>query len=156
MSAFIKRVGEDGSFARRFLTLDEAFQVIGASWVEGEERHIKYDPNMEHQYRIIRRQSSDGTLLHFNWLMCDALQNLLDCTSYFKPMGPPPVGHVPVYTVGRIRHAEVFGKVKLACSETQRYPGKRESIIIPVQVEYVLDPEKRARLNAAGDQGCAA
>ena len=133
-SAFVKRVGGVRQYSRRFFSLDEAMQMIGASWVG--EPHITYDPAVDYQYRIIRRQSSDGTLTHFYWLLLEALKNLFERTSYYKPMGERVRGQDVRYIIGRIRHAEVFGRVKLACSETHLYPGKRESITIPVRCEY--------------------
>ena len=121
-------------YARQFLTLDEAMRIIRARWTG--EPHIIFDPNVDYQYRIIRRQTSDGTLDHYHWLLHEALESLFGRSSYYKPMGDLPPGHLPFYTVGRIRFASVFGKVKLGCSETRMYPGERQSVIIPVRCEY--------------------
>ncbi|WP_428383665.1 hypothetical protein [Nevskia ramosa] len=119
------------NFSRQRLDLDSAMKTIGA--VFNGEPHIKFDPNVDHQYRIIRRSVHDGTLIFSHELIFNAMHNLFKQTSYYKPE-PIPEGMIPVYTVGRIRIAAVYGMVDLPCG---RYPGMRESVTIPVSVAFV-------------------
>lgn len=118
---------------RERMTLDQAMDIVGASWIGRLEPHIVFDPTVKHQYRVIRTQTHDGTTMFTPQLLMDTLLNLFRQNSYYTPMGPPPDGYLPHYTIGHIRHALVFGMVDLPAG---RYPGCRESFVIPVRCEY--------------------
>lgn len=121
-------------YLRARLTLDQAMEILGATWIEGAlPPHITFDPKVDHQYRIIRSHSHDGTTMFTRDLLSGCMRRLFNRTTHFKPMGPPPENHLPYYTIGNIRHAMVFGKVNLPAG---RYPGCRESFVIPVRCEY--------------------
>jgi len=130
---FHKSVGE--GWSRYWLTLDEAMAMVGASWVDGAERHITYDPTVKKQYRIVRKTGHDGTLMFTRSMFKEAMLPLLCRTSFYKPE-PRPDGCEPFYTVGRIRHAVAYGRVWLRCSTEHKYPGLVESLTIPVRVEW--------------------
>lgn len=122
------------NFTKHRMTLDDAMKICGVEWTG--EPHIVVDPKVKYQYRIIRHCDHDGTLLFSHDLIVKAMENLLCRTSYYR-RDPIPEGMVPRYTIGRIRIAAVFGMVDLKCG---RYPGMRESVIIPVRVEHVPIP----------------
>jgi hypothetical protein len=119
------------NFRKERLTLDEVMRSVGAEWTG--EPHIAFDPNLKHQYRIIRQQSHDGTQIFTCQMMEDALMNLFRRNSYYAPMGLPAEDVDIFYTVGPIRLVTVHGKVNLPAG---RYPGQRERITIPVRCEY--------------------
>lgn len=118
--------------SRDRLDLNEAMRFIGAKWTG--ESHIVFDPELTPQYRIRRASSHDGTLLFSMELMQKALTPLFDLSSYYKPMGKPPHGMRPRYTIGRIKRFSVYGRVKLPVGV---YPGERECVVIPVRCDYV-------------------
>ena len=118
-------------FMKTRLSLDDAMRSIDAKWTG--KPHITYDPTVKHQYRIIRQQSHDGTLMSTYNLIQNALSTLFNRSSYYVPMGVVPEDCDVIYTVGTIKIATVFGSVDLHCG---RYPGQRERITIPVRCEY--------------------
>lgn len=118
--------------SRDRLDLDEAMRFIGASWTG--RPHIVFEPDLKPQYRIRRGSTHDGTLLFSMELMQTALMPLLESSSYYKPMGEPPNGLRPKYTIGRIKRFSVYGRVKLPAGV---YPGERECVVIPVRCDYV-------------------
>lgn len=118
--------------SRDRLDLDEAMRFIGAKW--SGEPHIFFDPNLKPQYRIRRASSHDGTLIFSAELMQKALMPLLNLSSYYRPMGEPPQGMQPRYTIGRIKRFSVYGRVNLPIGV---YPGERECVVIPVRCDYV-------------------
>lgn len=95
---------------------------------------ITFDPDVQHQYRIIRSTTHDGTAIFTDELIGEALNLLLTGASYFVP--DPPNGRTPRYVVGTARLATVCGTVLLPVSATHRYPGERQRLTIPVRVEY--------------------
>jgi len=118
--------------SRDRLDLNEAMRFIGAKWTG--EPHIVFDPDLEPQYRIRRASSHDGTMLFSMELMNKALTPLFERSSYYKPIGEPPQGMRPRYTIGRINRFSVYGRVKLPVGV---YPGERECVVIPVRCAYV-------------------
>lgn len=128
---FIKTVG--ARFSRELWTLDQMMQFAGLEWVEGATPRITFDPSLRKQYRIIARHSHDGTLLFTIKLVQEQLWRMIAGVSYYKPMGEPEPDQEVHYTIGHARVARVFGMVNLPAG---RYPGIRESIVIPVRCEY--------------------
>lgn len=99
--------------------------------------HIEYDPTLKHgQYSIIRQCGHDGTLFFTVEMMQKALLPLINKQSYWKKNTPKNWDDVIDirYKIGRMKHATVFGKVKLQCGT---YPGQRERIRIPVICEII-------------------
>lgn len=137
------------SFGKERFTLDDVMQSIGVTFMDGCEPFITYDPTLKPQYRIIRQQSHDGTQMFTSQMLAQAMEPLLCGTSYYKPE-PPEAGMVPRYTVGKIKLAIAYGRVKLPAGE---YPGQRERITIPVRVEWVR--QDRASAQAAATQDSA-
>jgi hypothetical protein len=66
--------------------------------------------------------------------MQKALMPLFDLSSYYKPMGEPPEGMRPKYTIGRVKRFSVYGRVKVPAGDIF---GERECVVIPVRCEYV-------------------
>lgn len=120
-------------FRKERFTLDEAMRIAGVEWKEGVERHLKFDPDVQPQYRIIRQVAHDGTQIFTSDLFRDGLWNLLVGNSYYIKE-PPREGMAPVYTVGRIQLATVYGRVEVPAGKIY---GQRERIRIPVSVEWV-------------------
>lgn len=126
-------------FRREWLTLAQAAGI--ARVPEFFYPHVTFDPEMEPQYHIRRGSTNDSTLILQIELIERALLPLINCETYYLPMGLPDEGFVPQYTVGRIRLATVFGMVNLPCG---RYSGQRQRLVIPVSVRYA--PKDRAKL----------
>lgn len=114
--------------------------LIRKFWPEASTDHITYDPDMKKgDYSIIRQSGGDGTLLFTLAMLQSGLVSIVNQQSYWKPTEPKDWSKVKGirYVVGPMRHATVFGMIYLKCSETQKYPGKRERIRMPVKCEYV-------------------
>ena len=141
------------TFIRERLTLDAAFAEIGASWVDGAERHIEFSPSAKPQYHIVRGSTHDGTLLFSRELMLEALEPLISCSSYFKPDGEPESPHHVRYIVTGIRRVVVTGEVYLPISKTRKYRGQRERIRIGVKTirADLLEPINASDFGAVGD-----
>lgn len=122
---------------REKFTLDQVMKILDVKWLT-DFPHIRFDPEIDYQYRRIERCTHDGTSIFSVQLMSDALIPLFEGTTYYKPLGECPDGSVPIYTIGYIRRASVYGMVEI---KGRRFPGMRESIIIPVRVEYVPTEE---------------
>jgi|GEM_PF-5842788 len=127
------------NFRKQRLTLDSVMEKIGVSFKDGCEPFIAYDPTVQPQYRIIRQQAHDGTLMFTQQLLTEALRPLLLRTSFYKPEPPAP-GYVPRYTVGEIKLATVLGRVDLRHGAR---PGQKERITIPVCVEWVREGDDK-------------
>ncbi len=101
--------------------------------------HVAYDPTLRRadcDYRIIRQQSNDGTLIFTHDLLLKTLAPVVEKTSYFKG-NPPEEGRTLKdikYTVGPLWLSTVFGTVDLPAGH---YPGQRERTRMPVKVEYI-------------------
>ncbi len=113
---------------RERLSLDDAMNFAKARWTG--EPHITYDPDLVPQYKIRRGSAHDGTMLFSVELMQQAMAPLFRRVSHYKPMGPPPPGMIPRYTVGRIKRYCVYVK-------RGNWWGERERVVIPVRCEYV-------------------
>ncbi len=102
--------------------------------------HITYDPELRRgDYNIIRQCGHDGTLTFTHEMLMKGLVDIARGTSFCKKTEPADwsrVKHIE-YVVGPMRHVTVFGMVYLKCSKTQKYPGQRERIRMPVKCEYV-------------------
>lgn len=124
------------TFHRERLSLKDAYAILGISNTTAEVDMLPWitqEKGVQHQYRIIRESKHDGTLVFSSDLLLDAMQNLIEGTSFFK-QEPPPEGKLPRYTIGTIRRAVVYGMVDLPCGKVR---GQRERITIPVRVEWV-------------------
>lgn len=121
------------NFRRTRLSLDEAFTFIGAELLIGKLPHITYDKNVNHQYRIRRQQSHDGTVMFTREMLSKMLYNLATMQSFYKPLGEPPANCDVIYTIGEIKIITTFGNVDLPAGN---YPGQRERMSIPVKCEY--------------------
>ena len=116
-------------------------ELIKYYWSEADVSHITYDPKMtEGDYDIIKSSGHDGTRVFTDRMLQEALLGILNMVSFFKPKPPKDWEKVKgiKYTVGPMRHATVFGMIKLKCSEGgQKYPGQRERVRMPVKCEFV-------------------
>lgn len=99
--------------------------------------HISFDPNVSHQYRVIRQSAHDGTLLFTHELIDRCLIDpVVNAGSCFKP-DPPREGVKRIhYTVGWLKLLSVYGTVNLPIG---RYPGMRQRAILPVRCEHFYD-----------------
>lgn len=98
--------------------------------------HITYDPTLRKgDYSIVRGSTHDGTLLFTLELIEEPLVLLATRHTFHKPREAEFTAAKEVrYVVGPMRLATVFGMVKLPCSETNRYPGERQRMRIPVRM----------------------
>lgn len=101
-----------------------------------ELAHIRFDPEIVPEYRIIRGTRHDGTMLFTEELIGNALMPLVNRESYYRRTKPADWSTVRDirYVVGLARLATAYGTVDLPVG---RYPGQRERITIPVRCEYV-------------------
>lgn len=112
-----------------------------ARWYPGRVDHIKFDSKLQKGDYFMRRQSShDGTASFTFQMFESAFLPLVNMSSVSKSTCPKNWEEVIAirYTVGPMRHAKVFGKILLACSNTHKYPGMRERISFPVVCEYLF------------------
>ncbi len=122
----------DTKFWRERFTLTEVMELFHLHFES--EPFIRFDPRLDYQYRIIRTQAHDGTLIFTRELIAKAMLPLFHRASYFKPMGEPLADQERIYTIGNVRLARVYGMVDVPAGRIQ---GVRESIVIPVRCEYV-------------------
>lgn len=116
-------------------------ELIKKWWPDADIRHIEYDPSLiKGEYEIIRQSGGDGTMLFTIQMLQEALLPILRMESLFKPKIPENLEKVKAihYKIGPIKHAQVFGMIYLRCSKTQKYPGQRERVRIPVICEVVF------------------
>jgi len=112
-------------------------ELIKKFWPDAPTNHITYDPKMRRgQYNVIRQAAHDGTLLFTMNILQETLVAIVNGQSFFKKTEPDNLGRVKYiqYIVGPMRHAIVFGKVKL---NNRKLPGLRERIRMPVKCEYI-------------------
>ena len=119
----------------------DPIELINGFWPDADISHIKYDPDMTHgEYEIIRQSGGDGTLYFTHQMFREALIRLVIQDTFFKPKTPETWDNIKAihYTIGPMKHVQVFGMIRLRCSETAKYPGQRERIRIPVisELEY--------------------
>lgn len=125
-----------GNFRKELLN---PMGLITQLWPEADIRHITYDPSLkasQRDYWRIAQSGGDGTML-FTIEMCKQLLLPLVSKSSLKKQAPKKDTTDIKYTIGKIRHAVVYGMVWLMCSETKKYPGLKERVRIPVKCEYV-------------------
>ncbi len=120
-------------------------KLIKQFWPEANVDHVTSDTEM-HQgdYDIVRGSTHDGTLL-FTW---ENLQKVLlpiaNMTTARKGDEPDTTRQLNAinYRVGPLRVARIFGRFKLPCSETHKYPAQKERMRMSVKVEFVYQEEK--------------
>lgn len=132
---FTKR-GGDGGFARqRFNPVEYIAEMVKRYKADIDvDSFMRFDPSLVPQYKIVRSQTHDGTMMFTQELLDEAMARLANRVSYYKPMGSPESSGDVRYVVGWAKFATVFGMVDLKCG---RYPGLRERITIPVRCVYV-------------------
>ena len=116
-------------------------ELIKEFWPDAPVNHITYDPEMlEGEYNVIRQTTSDGTLAFTLEMLQRGLIEIVNMQSLCIPTKPKDWSKVKAikYTLGKMRHATVFGNVNLPCSSTRKYPGQRERIRMPVKCEYIF------------------
>jgi len=117
--------------------------VIKAMWPHADISHISYDPTLRRDrskkvYSIKRGSTHDGTLGFTHELFDQILAPVLLKRSCHANDSARLLGSTDVkYVIGDIRHAVVYGMVRLPCSETTKYPGLRERMRMPVYAEPV-------------------
>jgi len=113
--------------------------LIKQFWPDADVSHITYDETLRKgDFSVIRESTHDGTLVFTLEVLQEALLGLVNGTSYCTLHDIDWDKGVYIrYTVGSMRHAVVFGDVKLGCSDTQLYSGQKERIRMPVKCEYV-------------------
>ena len=120
----------------------DPMELIKSWWPDADVSHITYDPNMKassRDYWRIEQSGGDGTLAFTIEMLQKALLPILNKTTCYQPSAPEDWSKVKdiKYTIGKIRHATVFGKIYLKCSSTRKYLGQKERVRIPVKCEYV-------------------
>ena len=122
----------DNSFSKEY---HNPIDLIEKWWPEADISHIEYDPDMKKgEYQIVRQSGGDGTMLFTIQMLQEALIPLVNMSSFYKPKAPKSWGNIKgiKYRIGPIKHATVFGMIKLRCSKTHKYPGQKERVRIPV------------------------
>jgi hypothetical protein len=120
----------------------DPIEVISNMWPDAGINldHIKYDPEMtKGQYSIVRQSGGDGCLAFTHAMFREALLPLINMQSCLKKDAGNLEGIKAIkYTIGKMKHAIVYGQIYLRLSKTQKYPGLRERVRIPVNCEYVF------------------
>jgi hypothetical protein len=104
--------------------------------------HITFDPKLkasECEYEIVRGSTHDGTMIFSYELLDNALINLAEKSSYYKPRiaeFTEDTWQKVRYTVGPLKVAIAFGDVSLPCSKEHKYPGQRERVRIAVKMDF--------------------
>lgn len=96
-------------------------------WPDADMSHITFDPNIDHEYKIIRQGGGDGTLSHTLDTLANIFRTLENKCSYYIPNPVQAKG----YKVGWISHVKAYGKVELRCGG--KYPGLTERFTMPVK-----------------------
>ncbi len=119
-------------------------ELIEYFWPGISIDHITYDPKLRQgDYYIIRQRGHDGTLWFTHEMLKDGLIDIAHGQGFYKKTEPPDWSQVQCieYVIGPMRHVTVFGMIHLRCSRTQKYPGQRERIRMPVKCKYILKTE---------------
>jgi hypothetical protein len=114
--------------------------IFGGPLSGNDISHITYDESMkfaDREYYMVKESTHDGTLLFTQNMLINLLLPLILKTTCFKMTMPANVKLVKniKYTVGKIRHAIVFGRFDI---NGVMMCGLRESVVIPVRCEYVF------------------
>jgi len=117
-------------------------ELIKQWWPEADISHIEYDPLMkpcDRDYWRIEQSGGDGTLAFTLEMLQKALLPLVNKTTYYNQTPKEDLARVVdiKYKIGKMRHAKVYGMIFLRCSSTNKYPGLKERVRIPVKCEYV-------------------
>jgi hypothetical protein len=97
---------------------------------------IKFDKNIEPEYKIIRSCSHDGTMMFTFELIAKVIEPLFKMQSYYIPTKPKNNSKIKEihYIVGELELKSEFGMVDLPIG---RYPGQTDIVTIPVKCEYI-------------------
>jgi hypothetical protein len=120
-------------------------ELIEAYWPGADVSHIAYDESMSSgsgDYDIIRQSGGDGTLSFTVQMIQEALLPVVNSHSFatnkVQKVDFEKPGKVQ-YRIGPMSHSQVFGMIYLGCSETQKYPGQRERVRMPVVSDFVYE-----------------
>ena len=115
-------------------------ELIKSFWPEANVDHIIYDPNLKvGDFNVTRQSCGDGTLLFTIEMLQNALIGIARmevCCISNAPSDPSKVNGIK-YTVGSMRHATVYGMIKLKHNLDRGSSGQRERIRMPVKCEYI-------------------
>ena len=116
--------------------------LINNFWPEASTDHIAYDKNLtKGDYYIIRQCGGDGTMTIVTDMLERVLINVVNMQSYVAKSGTDfnKVKGVKgiCYTVGPIRHATVFGMIKLGLNKDKEFFGQRDRARMAVKCTYI-------------------
>jgi hypothetical protein len=114
--------------------------LMKSYWPDAKTNHITYDPEMiSGEYMVIESTGHDGTLYFTIQMFEKALVRFLNMQTHYKPTTPSDWNDISAihYTIGPIKHAIVYKRIRLKCSRTNLYHGLIESIRIPTKCEYI-------------------
>jgi len=118
--------------------LNNPMDYLNHFWPDIDNRHITYEPQMkgsEREYWRREQSTHDGTLWYTIELFERLLMPLMNRESYYKPtFEKGMIVREIKYTIGKIRHMTLFGKVELPCGV---FDGQRERLVMPVRCTYV-------------------
>jgi len=120
---------DDGQVERRFMTLFEALAMVGINEIPQPREHFIYEPDVRANVRVACRAQHANDMIITRQLFGTALSKLLQI-KLFEPDRPPRDGFVPIYRIGRIRHARIYGHFQMP------YAGVRESVTVPVRIDW--------------------
>ena len=115
-------------------------ELINNFWPNATTEHITFDPSLKKgDYSINKESGGDGTMMFTIEMLQDCLINIVNMESVCLSTVPENWDDVigMRYTVGLMKHATVFGMIKLKCSKTNKYPGQLERVRMPVKCEYI-------------------
>lgn len=134
-----RKFNRDSQFRRE---IHNPKDLIAKLWPDADSSHITYDENfnnIDRDYWVRREAGHDGTSFFTIEMFERAFIELMNKHAFAAKRPPDPSKQLVdiKYTVGPMKHATVFGQIKLKCSETNKYPGQKERVKMAVKVEYV-------------------
>lgn len=134
-----RKFNRDSQFRRE---LHNPKELIAKLWPDADSSHITYDENFnnaDRDYWVRRQTGHDGTSIFTIQMFEKAFIELMNKQAAPTHRLPDPAKNLVdiKYVIGPMKHATVFGQVKLGCSETNLYPGQKERVKMAVKVEYV-------------------
>ena len=134
-----RKLNQDSKFTREIYNPKELIEKL---WPDADSSHITYDKNFnnaDRDYYVRRQCGHDGTSIFTVEMFQKAFIELINKQAYAAKRLPDDSKQLVdiKYIVGPMKHATVFGQIKLRCSETNLYPGQKERVKMAVKVEYI-------------------
>lgn len=102
---------------------------------EWADKYVKYNPNVDKQYEIIRESRHDGTLIFTKQLILEVMKPVLLQTSYWTLMGEPQEDVKEIhYEIGDIDLESTYNESGFPFSTT-------DVMKMPVKCKYIYEDQ---------------